>query len=128
MPTPAVRQEPCPAWPSALTAATLAIQTWADETSLDGRLLTVRLDGTAFRELYGPFPGGGWSDRIAWTPDGQSILFVRQAVKGPEGSWQVMQIPATGGAAVPDGLDSSNFTSAVPMPRVETGNIATTST
>lgn len=103
---------------------TLAIQTWADETSKDGRLVTVRLDGTGFRELHGPFPGGGWSDRLAWTPDGQSILFVRQAAEGPEGSWQVMQIPGSGGAAIADGLDSAHFTSAVPMPRVETGNIA----
>ena len=104
--------------------ATLAVQTWADETSQDGRLMTVRLDGTAFHELHGPFPGGGWSDRLSWTPDGESILFVRQAARGPAGSWQVMSVAAGGGAAVPDGLDSSNLTSAVSMPRVETGNVS----
>jgi dipeptidyl aminopeptidase/acylaminoacyl peptidase len=103
---------------------TLAIQTWADETSQDDRLLTVRLDGTGFRELHGPFPGGGGSDRLSWAPDGQSLLFVRQTARGPEGSWQVIQVPATGGAALPDGLDSSYFASVVPMPRVETGNVA----
>jgi Tol biopolymer transport system component len=103
---------------------TLAIHTWADETSQDGRLLTVRLDGTGFRELVGPFAGGGWSDRVSWTPDAQSILFVRQQSPGPEGSWQMMQVPVTGGAALPDGLDTANFTSAVRMPRVETGNVS----
>jgi len=43
---------------------------WASDGSQNGRLITIRTDGTDFRDVYGPFIGGGWPDTLRWTPDG----------------------------------------------------------
>ncbi len=100
---------------------TLVLQGWVDgPRSGKARLVTVRVDGTDYRELYGPFEGTGFADITRWTPDGQSIVFVagNQNTPGAAAGWRVMRIPATGGQPVPDGLASPGLTGSVPIPEV----------
>jgi Tol biopolymer transport system component len=94
--------------------ATIAIKAWVDDTSGQGRIITVGTDGTGYRDLHGPFGGGGWEYVLRWTPDGQSIVFT---AGGPQaGGWRLMRIPATGGTAEFEGLERARFSSAVPAP------------
>lgn len=103
---------------------TLALHTWADETSTNGRILTLDLEAGGTQIIQSAFPGGGWSDRLRWTPDGMSLLYVQQVTEGPEGSWRVMQVPAAGGTSTFDGLDSAQLVTTVSYPALETGNVA----
>jgi hypothetical protein len=80
---------------------------WADVAESGGallaaRLATIRVDGTGYREIYGPFPVSRTPDLVKWTPDGTAILFVTQQ----NGRWRVMRIPASGGTPEFDGLES----------------------
>ena len=50
--------------------------------AVDGRIVTMRLDGSDYREVCGPSPGGGWRDVMRWSSDGRFIIF-RQA-DGPD--------------------------------------------
>ncbi len=84
------------------------------------RLITVGIDGSNWREIHTQ-NSDSWVDILRWTPDGQSLLFI-EGVGGP--TWRMMRIPATGGTAVFDGLDSANFTGTVPLPTYEVANIA----
>jgi Tol biopolymer transport system component len=102
---------------------TLAIDALAEGSSTDGRILTVRTDGSDLRELVGRMPSRGGSDVMRWTPDGQFILFVAGGNPLP-GGWRVMRIPVSGGEPEFDGLDSSRLESAVPLPLLEVGNVA----
>jgi Tol biopolymer transport system component len=104
---------------------TLAMRAWAQEGSDNGRLITVRTDGTDFREVFGPFPGGGWSDLLRWTPDGQSLLFSARVVDASGvRTWEILRVPAQGGAAAREGLNSANLNSAVKLPDMEKNNIS----
>ncbi len=98
--------------------ATLAIVASFDSPQ-EGRIVTVQTDGTGYRELHGPIPGGLWADMIRWTPDGQSILFV--SGRGSEGGWKLMRISATGGQPEFDGLDSKKLDDSVPLPELGNG-------
>jgi hypothetical protein len=94
--------------------ATIAVRAWVDETSSQARIMTVGTDGSGYRDLHGPFAGGGWADLLRWTPDGQSILFT---TGGPEqGGWRMARIPASGGSTEFEGLERARFASAVPAP------------
>jgi hypothetical protein len=84
------------------------------------RLITVGIDGSNWREIH-EYDAAQWVDILRWTPDGQSLLFIK-GHGGP--TWQMMRIPATGGAAIFDGLDSANFTGTVPLPTYEVANLA----
>ncbi len=96
---------------------TIVLQAWVGaQGSGKARLITVRVDGTDYRELYGPFDGEGFADRTRWTPDGQSIVFV--AATGPTSGWRVMRIAATGGQPEFDGLASPGLTGSVPIPEI----------
>jgi Tol biopolymer transport system component len=88
--------------------ATVAIKAWVDDTSNQGRIITVRTDGTGYRDLHGPFDGGGWTEALQWTPDGQSIVFTAGG--------RLMRIPASGGTAEFDGVERATFANAVPAP------------
>lgn len=103
---------------------TLALQTWADETSQLGRLVTLTLDDATMSVVHDGFGGGGWSDRVVWTPDGRWLLFVQQVKEGRDGHWRVMQVPASGGGSSFDGLDSARLPGNVAYPALETGNVA----
>jgi Tol biopolymer transport system component len=86
--------------------STIAIRAWVDDTSNQGRIITVGLDGTGYRDLHGPFAGGGWANLLRWTPDGQSIVFTADG--------RLMRIPANGGTAEFDGVERATFASASP--------------
>jgi hypothetical protein len=84
------------------------------------RLITVGIEGSNWRQIH-EYDAGQWVDILRWTPDGQSLLFI-EGVYDP--TWRMMRIPATGGAAVFDGLDSAKFTGTVSLPSYEAANIA----
>ena len=64
-------------------AQTLALRLWADDSESNSKLVTVRVDGTEYRDLFGPIKGFGIADQIGWTPDGQFILFTAFGFTGP---------------------------------------------
>jgi Tol biopolymer transport system component len=103
---------------------TLALQTWTDETSQFGRLITVSVEDGTMNVIHDGFAGGGWSDRVVWAPDGRWLLFVQQVQEGRDGHWRVMQVPASGGDITFDGLDSGRLPGTVTYPALETGNVA----
>lgn len=99
----------------------------------DGRIMTVRVDGSEYREVQGPFPGfvnpygldaTGSPAFMQWTPDGKSIVFVANASGAPIG-WRLMKVAAIGGPAEIDYLESSRLDSAVPLPRQGVGSLYT---
>jgi Tol biopolymer transport system component len=65
------------------------------------RLVTIRLDGSDYRQVGQPFPVSRTPDLVRWTPDGQSILYVVTE----NGQSRVMRIPATGGTPQSEGID-----------------------
>jgi len=91
----------------------MAIGHLVEGSPTTSRILTVRTDGTGLREFH-RFTGSHWPDTLRWTPDGQSILFVVVSI-GDE-AWRMMRIPANGGVAEFDGLDSATFTGELPSP------------
>ena len=97
--------------------STLALMVWAEGSPSQARIITVGVDGTGYRELHGPFPAQALADKMRWTPDGRSILFISAATSG----WRVMRVPADGGRAEPDGLDSTTLSGSVPLPRLAAG-------
>jgi hypothetical protein len=74
--------------------------------AVDGRIMTMRLDGGEYREVRGPSPGGGWRDVMRWSPDGRSIIFATRPAP-TSSSWRLMQVAATGGQPEDYGVESS---------------------
>ena len=104
---------------------TLAMSVWAADGSQNGRLITVRTDGTDFREVFAPVVGGGWTDVLRWTPDGQSLLFSSMVTDATGArTWRIMRVAATGGTAEFDGLESANLTTTSKLPDIEKSNIS----
>lgn len=90
----------------------LAVQAWA-EPRQQARLLTVRTDGTGFRELHGPFAATNTWSNVRWTPDSRSILFF---ITPADGQWRLMRISADGGQPVFEGLEFSKVSAMVSDP------------
>ena len=101
--------------------ASLAVMAHADQPGAKARLITVNVDGTGYRQLYGPFPAELTSD-LTWTPDGQAILFA--TLDEATGVGRVMRISRNGGQPEFDGLDTSNLTGSVSIPRLRPGGVA----
>jgi Tol biopolymer transport system component len=88
---------------------TLGIDVTPDGTSIvampvlagRARLLTIRSDGTDYREVGSPFPAARSADLVRWTPDGQHILYVSTE----NNRSRVMRIPAAGGTPVFEGIE-----------------------
>jgi hypothetical protein len=60
----------------------------------------------------------GVNTRPIWTPDGAELFFIlKEGVGGP--TWRMMRIPAAGGMALFDGLDSAKFTGPASLPAYE---------
>jgi Tol biopolymer transport system component len=70
-------------------------------TPTTARVATMRIDGTEYRELAGPFPAQRTPDLVRWTPDGRSVLYL---MREPNRS-RVMRIPAEGGTPEVDTVD-----------------------
>jgi hypothetical protein len=104
----------------------LALEAWvdaqaplaADMTKRTARILTVRTDGTGYRELYSAVIPTQTSDNMRWTPDSRALVFatmnVTQAGVTPG---RVMRIPVGGGELEFDGLDFNALAGPVPLPR-----------
>jgi hypothetical protein len=76
----------------------------------DGGRRRAARSGSNWREIH-TYDHEDWVDILRWTPEGQSLLFVARPVRAP--TWRMMRIPAAGGAAEFDGLDSAAFVSNV---------------
>ena len=67
----------------------------------DAVLITIGVDGTGYREVFGGFKTPGAFDRLAWTRDGRSLIFtIRSGV-----SSRVMRIGVNGGQPEFTGLE-----------------------
>lgn len=120
-PAPGFAQEIGPNWALSPEGRRLALSVPVAGSKTRSRLMTVNVDGSDWREIH-TYDNDHWVDVLRWTPDGQSLLFIASPVAAP--AWRMMRIPAMGGAATFDGLDSAAFVSSVPLPTIETRNIA----
>jgi dipeptidyl aminopeptidase/acylaminoacyl peptidase len=86
----------------------------------DGRIYTVKVDGTDFREVGGGGLPGFWGGSpLRWTPDGRSLLF---RAFDADRDWQIMRIPASGGAVELDGVSYATVAPLVPDIRMVRSN------
>jgi Tol biopolymer transport system component len=86
----------------------------------DGWIFTVKVDGTAFRDVGGGGVSGFWGGSpLRWTPDGRSLLF---RAFDAAGDWRIMRIPAGGGAVEPDGVGYATVAPLVPDIRMVRSN------
>jgi Tol biopolymer transport system component len=86
----------------------------------DGRIFTVKVDGSGFRDVGGGGLPGFWGgSHPRWTPDGRSLLF---RAFDADGDWQIMRIPASGGAVEPDGVSYATVAPLVPDIRMVRSN------
>ncbi len=51
----------------------IAIEAWADISKATIRLITMGIDGSNYREIFGPFSTSNTPDEMSWTPDSRSI-------------------------------------------------------
>ena len=98
--------------------STIAMLAKHDLKQPEARLYSVRTDGTGFREI-GSFPTVANSRPMVWTPDGTSILVVRTDA---DGAWRVLRVRASDGYVETDGLDSTNLTGSVKIPKLQPGS------
>jgi Tol biopolymer transport system component len=90
------------------------------EWESDGRIFTMRIDGTDFRDVGGAALAGFWGGGpLRWTPDGRSLLF---RAFDANRDWQIMRIPASGGAVEPDGVSYTALAPLVPDIRMVRSN------
>jgi hypothetical protein len=104
--------------PDATTLAVGAVvgQVWQS----DGRIYTVKVDGTDFRDVGGGGLPGFWGGNpLRWVPDGRSLLF---RAFDTDRDWQIMRIPARGGAVEPEGVSYATVAPLVPEIRMVRSN------
>lgn len=86
----------------------------------NGRIFTVNIDGTEWRDVGGGGLPGFWGGApLQWSPDGRSLLF-RTYDAG--GDWRITRIAASGGAPEFDGVSYQNLSPLVPDFRMTRGN------
>jgi Tol biopolymer transport system component len=86
----------------------------------DGRIYTVKVDGTDFRDVGGGGLPGFWGGNpLRWVPDGRSLLF---RAFDTDGDWQIMRIPARGGAVEPESVSYATVAPLVPEIRMVRSN------
>lgn len=105
---------------------TLVLRGFADDSEANSKLVTIRVDGTNYRELFGPIRGFLVGDQTRWASDGQSILFTAFSFTGPhaEGGWRVMRISPNGGSPQPDGIDSTKLFGTGPLPKLDLNQVS----
>jgi Tol biopolymer transport system component len=69
-------------------------------------IAAVDISTGAGRELTSYPTPGGMPDRLAWSPDGRSVLFSDKY----DGTWKLMRIGSTGGVPQRDGIELSTLT------------------
>jgi Tol biopolymer transport system component len=80
-----------------------------DATTKEARLSRIAVDGSNYLELpaFSHIEAQLWPRKLAWTPDGRTILFARQDERG---KWQIMRLPADGRAAAEStGLEGADY-------------------
>jgi len=97
----------------------LAVGAAGSDYRSDGRIFTVNVDGTDFRDVGGSLPGFWGGELLRWTPDGRSLLF--RSYDANE-DWQIMRIPASGGAPEFDGVSHATLAPLLPDIRMVRGN------
>jgi Tol biopolymer transport system component len=75
----------------------------------DAHLALVRVDGSEYHEIYGPFHALAVNRGLAWTKDGRKIVFATSADDGSE-NWRIMRIAIDGGKPEFTGLAISGMT------------------
>jgi Tol biopolymer transport system component len=86
----------------------------------DGRVFTVRVDGTDFRDIGGGGISGFWGGApLRWTPDGRSLLL---RTFDANRDWQIMRIPASGGVVEFDGVSYATLAPLAPDIRMVRSN------
>jgi Tol biopolymer transport system component len=98
--------------------STLAVTAWTKPYAA-ARLFTVGVDGSNYREVWGPFETGWLGDTTRWTPDGGTLLFLAFDARK---NWRIMRVPVAGGPAQPDGLDFDTLTPLLGEIRMWPGN------
>jgi Tol biopolymer transport system component len=89
--------------PDGTTLAVMASTGARSISTGEARIFTVGADGSNYREVFGPFASGGFiPDKMRWTPDGRTLVFVDFDANR---NWRLMRVPAVGGKAEFDGLD-----------------------
>jgi hypothetical protein len=96
---------------------TLAVVHFSDQSGQQARLITVKTDGTGYREVYGPFPALITSSVVRWTPEGGSILFVTAKAND---DWGLMRISPGGGQPESEGLGFTKLNASISVPPVLT--------
>lgn len=74
----------------------------------DGRIFTCGVDNGSVRQLVEPSPGGGWSEVVHWSRNGQYILYGTRS-DPTSTNWRLLQVRSSGGSAEPVGVDSSSL-------------------
>jgi len=76
--------------------------------STDGRIFTCAVGDADARQVAEPSAGGGWSDVVQWSRDGQYIVYGTRP-DPTSTSWRLMRVKVSGGVAEPYGVDSSQL-------------------
>ena len=95
--------------------ATLAIEAWADAAMSQARIVTIRVDGTGYREIVGTVRTSSTADRMRWTSDGRSLEFL--ATDANRGD-RLMRVSVDGGQPAFEVIDFGKLSGSVPMPRL----------
>lgn len=74
----------------------------------DGRIFTCGVGDGKVRQVVEPSPGGGWSEVVRWSRDGQYIIYGTRS-DPTSTTWQLMRVRSSGGVAEPAGVDSSRL-------------------
>lgn len=109
--------------PDGATLAWMASGTAPSTEHADARIYSVGVDGSNYREVFGPFPTGAGNmiaDKMQWTPDGRTIVFVDFDANN---NWRLMRVPAEGGKAEFDGLDFGTLAPRAPGVRMVPGSL-----
>lgn len=74
----------------------------------DGRIFTCGVDDGQVRQVVEPSPGGGWSEVVRWSRNGQYIVYGTRS-EPTSTNWRLLRVRSSGGVAEPVGVDSSRL-------------------
>jgi Tol biopolymer transport system component len=86
----------------------------ANPPVVTARVVLVATAGSGSRNLTGPYRMDNIVGTIAWTPDGQSVLYFTGSAQ--QGVWRLMKVSAGGGEPVFDGLERATLVNDSSLP------------